>query len=224
MNPFHRPVERNPPCFGPGLALGGKMKIPWFCILGLILSVSILRAQGDSLPGQKWVEQIDGSFAIPYFAATQRQNPGLGGDINIGYRFDNTLALFIGSGYYQYNLLTAPPAVSAQLSYIPVVGIVRLAFGEGPFRPYVFAGAGIAVNTYTQVNAPGNTTSKIAAAETNFYLAPGLGVLCFFSGDIGVFLQSRVDIDFTNPNDLGIPLANPSVFIPLQAGISLFTN
>lgn len=198
------------------------MRTLFLVIFGWILAVSPGWAQKVLKPDQRWVEQIDGSFSIPYFEALQKPNPGFGGDINIGYRFDRSLALFIGSGYYQYNIAPAPPATSAQLAYIPLVGVLRLTFGGGPFRPYVFAGAGIAINTYSQVNAPGNTTSKITAAETDLYLAPGLGIFYRFSEDMGVFLQSRVDIDFTSPNGLGVPLANPSVFIPLQAGISFF--
>lgn len=198
------------------------MKTLFAVISAWLLAASAAQAQNDLKPGQRWVEQIDGSFSIPYFEAAQKPNPGFGGDITLGYRFNRTLALFIGSGYYQYDIAPAPPATSAQLAYIPLVGVLRLTFGDGPFHPYLFGGAGIAINTYTQVNAPGNTTSKITAAEVDFYLAPGLGILYVFSDDMGVFLQSRVDIDFTSPNGLGIPLANPSVFIPLQAGISFF--
>jgi hypothetical protein len=177
---------------------------------------------GKLPPDQRWVEQIDGSFAIPSFTTTVKPDPGLGGDINIGYRFNKNLALFIGSGYYQYSIPAAMPAASAQLAYIPLVGILRLTFGEGPFHPYVFGGAGIALNTYTQTNAPGNPILKTSGAETDFYLAPGLGILYRFSSDMAFFLQSRVDLDFTSSNGLGIPLADPSIFIPLQAGISFF--
>jgi hypothetical protein len=175
---------------------------------------------GDLSPNQKWVEQIDGSFAIPSFTAAVEPNPGLGGDINIGYRFDKTWAVFIGTGYYQYSLSSGTPGSSAFLSYIPLVGILRMAFGDGPFRPYVFGGAGIALNSYVQNNAPGSPVLKISNAETDFYLAPGLGVLYRFSSDMAFFLQARIDLDYTSQKGLGVFLDNPSVFIPIQAGIS----
>jgi hypothetical protein len=169
---------------------------------------------------QRWVEQIDGSFSIPSFSGTVNPSLGLGGDINIGYRFDRTFCLFLGTGYYQYNVPLAPGAANALLAYIPLVAILRLTFGDGDIRPYVFGGAGIALNTYTQNNAPGSPVPKINEAETDFYLAPGLGIIYRFSSDMALFLQSRVDIDFTSPHGLGITLDSPSVFIPLQAGIS----
>ena len=173
-------------------------------------------------PDQRWVEQIDGSFSIPSFNGAVNPSLGLGGDINIGYRLDRTLCVFIGSGYYQYNIPFAPGTTNALLAYIPLVAILRLTLGDGDIRPYVFGGAGIALNTYSQNNAPGNPVPKINEAEIDFYLAPGLGVLYRFSSDMSVFLQTRVDIDFTSPTGLGISLPNPSVFIPLQAGISFF--
>jgi hypothetical protein len=178
--------------------------------------------QPDLTPDQKWVEQIDGSFSIPSFTSAVNPALGLGGDINIGYRLDRTLCFLIGTGYYQYNIPPAPGATNALLAYIPLVGILRLTFGDGNFRPYVFGGAGIALNTYTQNNAPGSPIPKINEAEADFYLAPGLGFIYRFSSDMAVFLQSRVDLDFTSPKGLGIPLADPSIFIPLQAGISFF--
>jgi hypothetical protein len=218
-------------------------------ILTWILAVSTVRAQNNLNPNQnpsdlnpnqnqsvsspnqrqpnltqdqRWVEQVDGSFSIPSSTSNLDPDLGFGGDINIGYRFDRTLGLFIGTGYYQYNLPPAPGATSAVLAYIPLVGILRLTFGDGPFHPYVFGGAGIALNTYIQNNAPGSPTPKIDEAELDFYLAPGLGILYRFSSDMAVFLQSRVDLDFTSSKGLGIPLPDPSVFIPLQAGISFF--
>ena len=181
-----------------------------------------LWAQADLNPNQRWVEQIDGSFAFPSLSTTAETNPGLGGDINIGYRLDQNWALFAGSGYYQYNLSPATPNTSALLAYVPLVGILRLTFGDGAFHPYVFGGVGIALNTYSQTNPPGSLVSKISQAETDFYLAPGLGILYRIYSGMALFLQARIDLDFTSPNGLGIPLANPSVFIPLQAGISFF--
>jgi len=181
-----------------------------------------LGAQADLNPNQRWVEQIDGSFALPSLSSTAETNPGLGGDINIGYRLDQNWALFAGCGYYQYNLSAGTPGTSALLAYIPLVGILRLTFGDGDLHPYVFGGTGIALNTYSQTVTSGGLVSKTGQAETDFYLAPGLGILYRIYSGMALFLQARVDMDFTSPHGLGIPLGNPSVFIPLQAGISFF--
>lgn len=189
------------------------------------------QSQGVSSPSQsqpaltqdeKWIEQVDGSFSIPSFTSNLEPNLGFGGDINVGYRLDRTFCLFIGTGYYQYNILPAQTGTSAVLAYIPLVAILRVTLGDGPFHPYIFGDAGIALNTYVQNSVPGSLAPKIDEAEMDFYLAPGLGILYRFASDMAFFLQSRVDVDFTSPKGLGVPLADPSVFIPLQAGISFF--
>jgi hypothetical protein len=190
--------------------------------LALFCAASRLWAQNDLAPGQRWVEQIDGSFSIPSSAAPGFADPGLGGDINLGYRFDSTWALFAGTGYYQYNITPSPGASKAQLAYLPLTVILRWTWGEGPFHPFLIGGAGLALNTYSQTNAPGSPTPLSTQSQINLYLAPGLGLLYVFSSNMAVFVQSRVDIDFTSHNGLGGELGNPSLFIPLQAGISFF--
>ena len=177
---------------------------------------------GTLEPQQRWVEQIDGSLAVPSYTSNLQSNPGFGGDINIGYRLDRTWAVFIGSGYYQYNLPAPAPGSSALLAYIPLVGMLRMTLGDGLIRPYLFGEAGLALATYTQNNPSGSAILKTSQAETDFYLAPGLGVLYRFSSDMAVFLQTRLDLVYTSPQGLGIPLTSPSIFIPIQAGISFF--
>jgi len=183
-------------------------------------ATSPAQSPGDLNPSPKWVEQIDGSFAVPSFTSNVQSNPGFGGDINVGYRLDGTLAFFIGSGYYQYNLPAPAPGSGALLAYIPLVGILRLTLGEGLIRPYFFGETGIALSTYTQNNPPGSAVLKTSQAETDFYMAPGIGVLYRFASDMAVFLQTRIDLVYTSPQGLGIPLNSPSIFIPIQAGIS----
>jgi len=177
---------------------------------------------GNLEPQERWVEQIDGGFALPADPSPAHPDSGIGGDINIGYRFNRTLALFIGSGYYQFAIPSPAAGSEALLAYIPLAAILRVTFGDGPIRPYFFGGAGIALNTFTQNYAPGSAVLKISHAETDFYLAPGLGFLYRFSGNMAVFLQTRVDLDYTSAAGLGLPLDGPSVFIPIQAGLSFF--
>jgi hypothetical protein len=190
--------------------------------LGLFLIASTAWSQAQPESNRRWVEQIDGSFSIPSSAAEGLADPGLGGDINIGYRFDPTFSFFIGTGYYQYGIAPSPGGQNAQLSYIPLTGILRFSFGEGPFHPYLVGGLGCVLNTYSQTNPTGSLTQSSSQSQINFYLAPGVGILYGFSNDMAVFLQSRVDLDFTSHNGLGGQLGNPSVFIPLQIGISFF--
>jgi hypothetical protein len=39
---------------------------------------------------------------------------------------------------------------------------------------------------------------------------------------MAAFVQTKIDMDFTSFTGLGIPMTNPSIFIPVQAGISFF--
>jgi hypothetical protein len=191
-----------------------------FWVLGLLSLASPAWSQNQSNSSSRWIEQIDGSFSIPFSNAEGLADPGLGGDINIGYRFDSVFSFLVGTGYYQYGIAPSLGGQNAQLSYIPLTGILRFTFGEGFFRPYLVEGFGCALNTYTQNNPPGSLTARSSQSQINFYLAPGLGVLYVFSSDMAAFVQMRVDLDFTSHNGLDGELGDPSVFIPLQIGIS----
>jgi hypothetical protein len=185
-------------------------------------TLSAVWAQADLRPDQQWIEQIDGSFAIPSISTVEVSNPGYGGDINVGYRFDHTWALFFGTGYYQYNILTATDAVSSQLNYIPLTLFFRMTLGEGPFHPFFFGGGGVVINTFTQTFPSGDPVHTVNQTEIDPYLGPGAGVLYKFSSDMAAFVQTRLDVDFTSFHGLGIPMTSPSIFIPVQAGISFF--
>ncbi len=181
----------------------------------------VLQAQQPLEPKTLWVEQIDASYSLP-FSGTRKPDPGVGGDINIGYRFDHALALFVGVGFYDYAIPASPTVGKAEFSYIPLALIPRLTFGEGPLRPYLFCGMGIALNTLTQTNPPGSPTDKTTQAETSFYLSPGLGVLYVFASDMALFLQTGLDMDFASRGGLGQVTGTPPIFIPVKAGISFF--
>ncbi len=186
------------------------------------LAGSAVWAQADLKPDQQWIEQIDGSFALPSISTIEVSNPGYGGDINVGYRFNHTWALFFGVGYYQYNIVTLSDAVNSQLNYIPLTLFLRMVLGEGPFHPFIFAGGGAVINTFTQNFPEGDPIRSVNKSEIDPYLGPGAGVLYKFSSDMAVFVQTRIDLDFTSAFGLGIPMAHPSIFIPVQAGISFF--
>jgi hypothetical protein len=198
------------------------MKLLTVVILLWGLGVGAVWAQADLKPEQQWIEQIDGSFSLPSISTIEVSNPGYGGDINIGYRFDRTWALFFGTGYYQYGILTLGNATGAQLNYIPLTLFLRMTLCEGPFHPFIFVGGGAVINTYSQTFPAESAIQKSDQAEIDPYLAPGIGLLYRVESDLAVFMQTRIDLDFTSPNGLGIPMEHPSIFIPIQAGISFF--
>lgn len=185
-------------------------------VLALVLPLSTVR--GDELkPDQRWTESIDGSFTFPTSTAdAQAFAIGLGGDLSVGYRFDRNFSLSAATGYYQYNVQNQPSGSTANLSYVPLLAVARFNLMDGPIHPYVFLGAGIALNSYSAVsNFPSNK-------ETDLLLTPGLGVLFRLTDIMALFAQGRVDIDFTSANGLGKNVDSPSLFVPIQVGLGFF--
>jgi hypothetical protein len=69
-----------------------------------------------------------------------------------------------------------------------------------------------------------NSFSQTSASQTDFMAAPGAGVLLKVSDSAALFLQARVDMDFTGSNGFGGTADSPTIFIPIQAGIGFFIN
>jgi hypothetical protein len=186
------------------------------------LTVTMVFAQSSIESRQKWVVQVDGGYSTPVFRDMHKLDPGYGGDISVGYRFDRTFGLFIGTGYYRFNIPFA--RISTQLSCVPVDGILRVTLGKGHLHPFVFLGIGGVINTFTKTDSSVIAGSKTSQTEINFYMAPGLGIMYVFSKNKALFIQTRMDLDFTTYNGFGIPMNSPTIFIPVQIGISFFTH
>lgn len=184
-------------------------------------SLLMLMASGlwaDPLPeNQSWIEQIDGGFIVPISsAASGDYERGVGGDILVGYRFDRTFSLSADLGYYDCDQkLTG--ASAGEWIYVPMLAVARWTFGNDWVRPYVFGGAGIAVNSYSLTQG---VWGHISNKETDLLLAPGAGVLFVVAPGTAFYLQARLDLNFTNPN--GPWTDNPSLFLPIKGGLSLF--
>ena len=172
----------------------------------------------DPLPeNQRWIEAIDGGFIFPVSsAASNDYDRGVGGDILIGYRFDRTFSLSVDLGYYDCDQKTAGGSAGEWI-YVPILGIARWTFGSDWVRPYVFAGAGIAVNSY---NLTQGVWGHVSNRETDLLLAPGAGVLFVIAPGTALYIQSRLDLNFTTQS--GPWTDNPSIFLPIKGGLSLF--
>jgi hypothetical protein len=201
---------------------GAVMKTFLMVMTWWALTVTMVFAQSSIEPRQKWVMQVDGGYSTPVFREAHKLDPGYGGDIGVGYRFNRTFALFFGTGYYRFNIPFA--SMSTQLTCVPVDGVFRMTFGKGHLHPYVFCGLGGITNTFTKTDFTAVPTSKTSQTEINFYMAPGLGIMYVFSKNKALFIQTRMGLDFTTYNGFGIPMSSPSVFIPVQVGISVFTH
>lgn len=187
-----------------------------------VLTASFGLAQSSSGSDQKWVVQVNGSYVLPAFGNNHRIQKGYGGDISAGYRFDRTFSLFLGTGYYNFTMPFTPEAT--RISYFPLAGIGRVTFGKGRVHPFVFCGVGTVLNAFTQTDSLQNPPVKTTQTEINFYMAPGLGIMYVFTNKTAIFVQSRMDLDFTSSNVFGVPMGSPSIFIPIQLGISFYTH
>ena len=177
---------------------------------------------GQGLPEkQRWIEQVDGGIVFPLSAAAaQGFNAGYGGDILIGYRFTRSFSLAADLGYYDCDQKVSG-ADSGEWLYVPLMAVARFNIGDGWMRPYAILGAGIAVNTYSLT--PAYSGIKVSNRETDLLLAPGLGVLCIVADDMALYVQGRMDVNFTTPGAAGSPFSdNPSIFLPIKGGLSFF--
>jgi hypothetical protein len=196
------------------------MKKGLWLVLLLTLPGIAFADNGDLTADQRWTETADGSLALPSSTdAAQAFNLGFGGDLSVGYRLDRTFTLAVASGYYQYDLSKPNVGENGNFSYVPLLGVVRINLTHEPVRPYLFLGLGVAINSYSVT--PGGQSSKYTSNQTDFLAAPGVGVLFKVSDSAALFLQGRIDVDFTPANGLG-GTDSPTIFIPLQAGIGFF--
>jgi hypothetical protein len=166
---------------------------------------------------QRWIEQVDGGFVFPLSPAVAAgYSRGVGGDLLVGYRFDRDFSLSADLGYYDCDQ-KFEGATGGEWIYVPVLLVARYNFGPGWVRPYVLLGAGAAVNTYTLT--PGYS-GQLSNRQTDLLLSPGGGVLFVVAKDTALYAQARFDLNFTA---VGGPWTdNPSIFMPLKAGISFF--
>lgn len=192
-----------------------------------VLSVSSLWADEvftstpDQLgPNQRWIERVEGTLGFPASSDTSSAlNTGFGGGLAFGYRVAPHFSISIASGYYQYNLKNVPATNNGSfLSYVPLESVFSYNFGDGDFRPYVSFGIGAAFNTYSQSSAALQTDTF----ETSFFMSPAVGLLAVISPKAALFVEGRMDMDFRSNGILGMTSGSPSIFIPIQAGLTFF--
>ncbi|HVZ81542.1 MAG TPA: outer membrane beta-barrel protein [bacterium] len=189
-----------------------------FLLFPFILALAGPVRPADPMPeNQRWIEAIDGGFIFPVSSAAGRDyDRGVGGDILIGYRFDRSFSLSADLGYYDCDQ-KGTGASAGEWIYVPMLAVARWTFGDGWVRPYALAGAGVAVNNY---NLTQGVWGHVSNRETNLLLAPGAGALFIIAPGTALYLQARLDLNFTTPG--GPWTDNPSLFMPVKGGLSLF--
>lgn len=190
-----------------------------FAVLALVLlSWGTCQAQ-EPTPGQRWIEQADGGFVFPVSPSAGRNySMGVGGDILVGYRLTRSFSLGVGLGYYDCDERLVG-GMDGEWIYTSLMGVARYSFGTGAVRPYLFLGAGLAFNyvSLTPSSGPKITNPE----EVDPLLSPGVGILFIVQEGLALFIQSRVDMDFTSSLS-GLGSDNPAFFIPIKMGISVF--
>jgi len=192
-----------------------EMKSTLVLATSIFLTASTVMAQITE--NQRWIEAADGGFIFPLSPAVSTYyDRGVGGDILVGYRFDRNLSLSIDVGYYDCDE-KALGGASGEWIYSPILLLARYNFGDGWVRPYLLLGGGVAVNSYS-LTAP--FLGDLSQRETDPLLSPGLGVLFVVAKDTALYLQTRLDLNFSTAG--GPWTDNPSLFLPLKAGLSFF--
>ncbi len=195
------------------------MKTLCLIAFGLVVPISTLWAQADLAPDKQWIESVDGSFSVPTSPnSSQAFNWGYGWDILVGYRFTTDFSLSLDAGNYVYNLKNPAPGTTESFSYVPLMVVARYNLLESPVHPYLFWGAGVAVNT-TNLSSPAGV--EHSNSEPDFLMSPGIGVLVRVADVAGFFVQARMDLDFVSQGGLASS-DNPAIFVPIQAGLSFF--
>lgn len=216
-------------------------------VFGLMLAaVSVSFA--DSSQGN-FVVSVNGLVGVPTSSNVSSDvGVGFGGEGFIGYAFNSQFTLGVDSGYDTYSLnnsfvlkqlgipsLPSGTTLTGSLSYVPIMAEIKYAFSATGVKPYVLLGAGIALNSGTfTVSVPGESATG-TINETDLLIAPGLGVAFPVSDKIDIFVQGRVDLDFTNNNNstpgtitfnpggsgtgnTNITGDNPTIYIPFAVG------
>lgn len=170
----------------------------------------------DLQPPFKWFEQVDGGAVIPASAEVARDyGVGLGGDILMGYRFNRDFSVAADLGYFSCAQNTTG-VTAGGWTYAPAMILLRHNIGSGWIRPYLMLGAGCALNSYSIAvgsSAPSNS-------EINLLLSPGLGISFILEPGLALYLQTRVDIDYT-PASVALPLSDsPTLFVPVKIGLT----
>jgi opacity protein-like surface antigen len=187
-----------------------------FWVLALIVLTGGRVWSQDLPPSQKWFEQVDGGAVIPASAEVSKDyGIGLGGDVLMGYRFNRDFSLAADVGYFSSGQNTTGETAGGW-TYAPAMILIRYNTGSGWIRPYLLLGAGFVLNSYSIAVG----SSVPSNSEINLMLSPGFGISFILEPGIALYLQTRLDMDFT-PVSVELPLSdNPTLFIPVKIGIT----
>jgi hypothetical protein len=162
-----------------------------------------------------WILQIDGETGFPTGNLNNVAAEGWGPEGSFGYRFPQNFTLSLETGYVGY----APKngMLNTTWDIIPILLKGQYNFGSGYVQPYLFLGAGVALNSQSSSFAGPNHT----AGEADFLEEAGLGISFVLLTQTYLFIQSKVEVDNTSSNYAG---DQPTLLIPIDVGLNIQVN
>jgi hypothetical protein len=159
-----------------------------------------------------WVFQVNAETGFPTGDLNNVANEGWGSEGSFGYRFPQNITVSLESGYAGYSAKNS--VLNTTWDLIPIVLKGQYNFGNAGIQPYVFLGAGIALNSQSSSFA-GPTFAK---GETDFLVEAGLGISFAVAPQIYLYVQTKIEIDNTSVN---YAADQPTVLIPLDIGLNI---
>lgn len=147
--------------------------------------------------------------------------------------------VFLAQTFQQTYGVALPSGVafSGDWYYFPVVALIQYSFSSEKDKvvPYVFGGAGVAFNSATVSATYNSQTVTASTTENDFLVCPGAGLKARLDEKVDVFLQVRLDINFTSQNNSDVITLDapggtakgngnlsddsPTLFLPIQMGL-----
>src|SRR5665213_922041 len=159
-----------------------------------------------------WVFQVNAETGFPTGNLNNVANEGWGSEGSIGYRFPQNITILAESGYAGYAAKSG--VLNTTWDLIPIVLKGQYNFGNAGIQPYVFLGAGFALNSQSSSFAG----STYARGETDFLEEAGLGISFAVAPQIYLYVQTKIEIDNTSSN---YAADQPTVIIPLDIGLNI---
>jgi hypothetical protein len=159
-----------------------------------------------------WIFQVNAETGFPTGNLNNVVNEGWGSEASFGYRFPQNITISLESGYAGYGAKNG--VLNTTWALIPIVLKGQYNFGNAGIQPYVFLGAGIALNSQSSSFA-GSTYAK---SETDFLEEAGLGISFAVAPQIYLYVQTKIEIDDTSVH---YAADQPTVVIPLDIGLNI---
>ena len=174
---------------------------------------------------ENWELMFGSGMAIPnsnnFF---QNYNSAFDFNYGIGYKLSNVLTILMevdNAGFFPKNN-TMGGSFNFGISNVGFLGKIR--FSSRGIRPYVFAGPGIAFNSYNLNFTYQGLNASASKSEDDFLMEAGLGLEVPLIKGIYIFLQGKMSYVFmtNNYSNFG-SVDNLTGVIPVQAGV-VFSN